>query len=60
MPLINQIVTYSLSTDKNGKPCAVDVLMAGELLKKDRDKSGKSVFFIPTIYGYCQYLCFNK
>ena len=29
-PEINQFVTFSLSTDKQGRPCAVRVMMAGE------------------------------
>jgi uncharacterized membrane protein YsdA (DUF1294 family)/cold shock CspA family protein len=29
-PVLNQIVTFSLSTDKQGRPCAVNVTRAGE------------------------------
>ncbi len=29
-PKLNQIVSFSLSTDKQGRPCAIDVMRAGE------------------------------
>lgn len=45
-PLINQIVTYNLSTDNSGRPCAVKVLRVGEALHKDKGKEDKSAFYI--------------
>ena len=34
-PEINQFVTFSLSTDKQGRPCAVRVAMAGEQIPNE-------------------------
>ena len=34
-PEINQFVTFSLSTDKQGRPCAVRVMMAGEQMPSE-------------------------
>jgi uncharacterized membrane protein YsdA (DUF1294 family)/cold shock CspA family protein len=34
-PEINQFVTFSLSTDKQGRPCAVRVTMAGEQMPNE-------------------------
>jgi len=31
-PVINQIVTYALSTDRQGRPCAVEATLAGDRL----------------------------
>jgi uncharacterized membrane protein YsdA (DUF1294 family)/cold shock CspA family protein len=39
-PEINQLVTYALSTDKQGRPCAVKASLAGDRLpKKTRGKN---------------------
>ncbi len=52
-PEINQFVTFSLSTDKQGRPCAVRVTMAGEKIPseiKPNDKvlliSGAVLFLV--------------
>lgn len=47
-PAVNQIVSYSISTDKQGRPCAEKVTRAGELLSKNRNRS--SVFFVPILF----------
>lgn len=40
-PEINQLVTYVLSTDKQGRPCAVKATLAGDRLpKKTKRKNG--------------------
>lgn len=50
-PAVNQIVTYSISTDKQGRPCAEKVTRAGESLSKNIKKGNNvSVFFIPTLF----------
>jgi len=50
-PTINQLVTYTLSTDKQGRPCAEKVTRAGELLSKNT-KKGNSSFtcIIPILF----------
>ena len=47
-PKLNQIVSFSLSTDKQGRPCAVAVTREGEerprgIKRKDREKHSLSV-----------------
>lgn len=44
-PEVNQTVTYALSTDKRGRPCAVDATLAGDRLpqKKKRNNDTLSV-----------------
>jgi len=51
MPAINQVVTYSTSADKSGRPCAEKVTRAGEPLSKNR-KSERTSFaiFIPVLF----------
>jgi len=50
-PKINQVVTYTVSTDKQGRPCAEKVTRAGELLPKNTKKSNNTlVFFIPLLF----------
>lgn len=40
-PDINQVVTYALSTDKQGRPCAARATLAGERLpQKTKQKNG--------------------
>ncbi|MDH3948957.1 MAG: cold shock and DUF1294 domain-containing protein [Gammaproteobacteria bacterium] len=39
-PEINQLVTYALSTDKQGRPCAINATLAGErLLQKPKQNN---------------------
>jgi uncharacterized membrane protein YsdA (DUF1294 family)/cold shock CspA family protein len=40
-PDINQLVTYALSSDKQGRPCAIKATLAGDrLLDKTKQKNG--------------------
>ncbi|MCM8857186.1 MAG: cold shock and DUF1294 domain-containing protein [Candidatus Thiodiazotropha sp.] len=40
-PEINQLITYALSTDKQGRPCAVKATLAGDRLpQKTKQKKG--------------------
>jgi len=45
-PIVNQVVTYTVSTDKQGRPCAEQVTRAGELLSKNIKKKRNSLVFI--------------
>jgi uncharacterized membrane protein YsdA (DUF1294 family)/cold shock CspA family protein len=39
-PEINQVVTYALSTDRQGRPCAINATLAGDRLpERDRRKN---------------------
>jgi len=51
IPAINQVVTFTLSTDKQGRACAEKVTRAGEVLSK-KTKKGSSSFavFVPIIF----------
>jgi len=50
-PAINQIVTFTVSTDKQGRPCAENVTRAGELLSKNTKKKNNTfVFFVPLLF----------
>jgi uncharacterized membrane protein YsdA (DUF1294 family)/cold shock CspA family protein len=44
-PAINQVVTYALSTDKQGRPCAVNATLPGDRLTRKGSKPG-SLFSI--------------
>ena len=35
-PEVNQLISYALSTDRQGRPCAVNVTLAGERLPHER------------------------
>ena len=51
IPAINQLVTYTLSTDKQGRPCAEKVTRAGELLSKNTEKENSSfAFILPVLF----------
>jgi len=50
-PTINQFVTYTLSTDKQGRPCAEKVARVGEVLFKRSKKENRSfAYFIPIVF----------
>lgn len=42
-PEINQLVTYALSTDKQGRPCAVKATLAGDRLPKKTKRKNASL-----------------
>lgn len=51
IPVVNQVVTFTLSTDKQGRPCAENVARAGELLSKNtKKKNSILVFFVPILF----------
>jgi cold shock CspA family protein len=46
-PEINQLITYELSTDQHGRPCAVNVTVpGGRVQQKDKKKSGSLSVFV--------------
>lgn len=50
-PALNQIVTYTPSLDKNGRPCAIKATLTGDKLKKESRMSGSSASFkIATVF----------
>jgi len=50
-PEINQFVTYALSTDKLGRPCAIDATLAGDRLpSKTRQKNGAFSLIVTAIF----------
>jgi len=48
-PSLNQVVTYTESTDKRGRPRAEEVTRAGEVLFKDRKQSKNAYAFLIAI-----------
>jgi uncharacterized membrane protein YsdA (DUF1294 family)/cold shock CspA family protein len=50
-PELNQVVLYSLSTDKQGRPCAVKVTRASEIPSRD-SKSITRLFLIMIAVGF--------
>lgn len=52
-PQVNDVVTYALSKDKKGRPCAVDAVIAGAKLKKKTTQKSKvsSIFFALVFLG---------
>ncbi len=52
-PQVDDIVTYALSKDKKGRPCAVDAAIAGAKLKKTTARKSKSssIFFALVFLG---------
>ncbi|MCP4252963.1 MAG: DUF1294 domain-containing protein [Candidatus Scalindua sp.] len=38
-PKVGQIVTYNISTDKQGRPCAAKATLAGDLLQQNKKES---------------------
>ena len=46
-PEMNQLITYELSTDLHGRPCAVNVTVpGGRVQQKDKKKSGSLSVFV--------------
>lgn len=52
IPAINQPVTFTLSTDKQGRSCAEKVTRAGEVLSKNTKKGNNyCVIFVPILFA---------
>lgn len=49
-PEINQMVTFSLSTDKQGRPCAVRVTKASESLPGEIKRNDKLLYVLGAIF----------
>ena len=50
-PEVNEVVTYSISKDKQGRPCAANATLADDkLVKKAPNKSSKTAMFIPVVF----------
>lgn len=49
-PAINQVVTYALSSDKQGRPCAINATLAGDRLPASRKSSNISVLVIAAVF----------
>lgn len=50
-PDVGQIVTYALSTDKQGRPCAANATLAGDRLQQ-HTKKPTGIFSIATAIGF--------
>jgi len=50
-PAINQVVTYALSTDKQGRPCAVNATLLGDrLARKNRKPDSQFSITVATVF----------
>jgi uncharacterized membrane protein YsdA (DUF1294 family)/cold shock CspA family protein len=50
-PELNEVVTYSVSTDKQGRPCAANATLAGDkLTKKASKKSSKTAMLFAVVF----------
>jgi len=50
-PAVNQVVTYSLSNDKQGRPCATSATLAGDSLpRKTKQKNGSRSVIIAVLF----------
>ena len=50
-PELNEVVTYSVSTDKHGRPCAANATLAGDrLIKKAPKKSSKTAMLFAAVF----------
>ena len=45
-PKINQVVSYALSADKKGRPCAINATLAGDRLQETTKRSALPTYFI--------------
>jgi len=64
-PQINQLVTFSMSTDKQGRPCAVDVTRDGEqapikIARNARFSSIKSVALFLILVGFLGVFAYSR
>ena len=50
-PTMNQIVTYALSSDKQGRPCAIKATLAGDrLYENKKEKHGSLSIFVAAFF----------
>ena len=50
-PVLNEVVTYTVSRDKQGRPCAADAALAGDkLIKKAPQKSSKTAMLVAIVF----------
>ena len=50
-PQLNQVVTYSVSTDKRGRPCAANATLAGDrLVKRAPGKGNAAVMLFAVVF----------
>jgi len=50
-PKLNELVTYALSTDRHGRPCAINATLPGGRLPQDeKQKNGSSSVFIAVVF----------
>jgi uncharacterized membrane protein YsdA (DUF1294 family)/cold shock CspA family protein len=50
-PKLNQIVTYALSTDRHGRPCAINATLPGDRLpQKEKQKNSSSSVFVAMVF----------
>ena len=50
-PAINQVVTYQLSTDRQGRPCAINATLPGDrVAKKSRKPGGSFSILLTTVF----------
>lgn len=50
-PELNEVVTYSVSKDKHGRPCAADATLAGDrLTKKEAKKSNTAAILFAVLF----------
>ena len=45
-PEINEVVTYTMSKDKQGRPSAANAMLAGDKLKRKTAQKGRSIAFV--------------
>ena len=52
-PAVNDVVTYALSKDEKGRPCAADATLAGEKLKKKAPRKSNpfAILFALAFFG---------
>ena len=49
LPEIGQVVTYDISSDKHGRPCAVKATLAGDRLQQNKKKNSGSISIVVSI-----------
>jgi len=50
-PKLNQLVSYELSTDRHGRPCAINATLPGDRLpQKEKQNNGSASVFIAIVF----------